>query len=1127
MRPKASRRTSTSSAVARAKMLLKAKLWWREGFPSGPPTAAGLPWTVVAGPGRENTQLLLTRRELSGATHALKKLSGEYRAVLPKLQQDPAAFIASVQALLDALKPAVHRLASPERETLWQRFATRDVRRVSRVAQQFPRLRSLIDAVTWSCVSTPTRLGKMLTVVEANADALAQIANAGEPYSLTAALNLVDLTTELGTPVLALQSILTNAHALSSPTQAENYPERLRQVVLKRYGGKPKIEPPPDRPAARLGAQLHEWTQWVAAQDPATRRRALKCFALLGTQELLGDWADWWRGLERTEAQLRKQLPAHAVRADALNKLERRVRRAAEQTPAPISAGGLTSLLRWYASVAEPKFVEEACATLGALGDSRLASPFLEHFKGLYLSCGAKFARRGVVALRAYFVATADLGDARLEPWADVLKQWRAGNRLPRYGFEEELLLEKPGTRRVEALYAALAHAARTAAATDDVADSLVELAPCELPVAAAAEIALGLSDPKLKEHYFESETLRHAVGLTDGQPRAALSLLQSLATLESGEDRRFALRALDALQKSELLSLGLCLVADGHVQRLSECGRLAKYLRMPIAPQPLAQGDVAWATQYPAPLHAALSELSASDPDAEHSAHRVLKQHFPKREEVQRQIAALESKLQREQAPRAQSLHVRLSNLRARLAKPSELSARRLEHLAADLRRAARQAVLRRLEQETVGRATAVFESLLGTSPLPDWLLQPSTLRLILPALELPKGFKELALQILRARAGPPPWDLREAPANAAFLERLRERGVDTAEWLDSALRIHVELDAEPVELALETDPLQVLEMGAHFNTCLSPGSFNYFSTFANAADVNKRVMYARDAKGRVLGRCLMALTESGGLLTFHPYAHSNALRFHERAAQFAQELAARMGISPVASGEVTLLLAPDWYDDGPRDLCKRFAFLEKDSPFRKTLGTRGVDGFVEDLKERFAPLALNELTLPLVLELPELAENPELVRPLLPLLANLEALPGLAAVSAARLTLALGERKLAKRLFAKRIEQYALWYMRRHNHFESRAAELLIHLEPRLTLRLLRLTRPRGVRGWAQEFEFHRFELAARAYEALHRPNKAIELYRQAEGSSLPKQLRDQCSERVRALEQQLGRV
>jgi hypothetical protein len=1102
-------------------MLLKASLWWRHGFPSGPPSAAGLPWTSLAGAGRENESLLVSRRELSRATHALKKLSGEYRHTLPKLAADPDAFIASTQALLDAIKPAVHRMQPPVTNALVQRLSPRLKRRAEWLSRERPQLASLLDAVIWVCATAPERLGKMLSALEQHADELASNAQAEAEQSPLTALNLVDLMADLGAePVVPLLRVLADPRVYARPLRADDYPEKLRRVALSRYDEKIPRPPTPLRPTPSLGPRLHAWAQWTAAQNRTARRRALECFSLLGVQTHLGDWADWWHELEKPERRLNADVSPRAMRADLLDKLQRRVHQLAETKPAPVSAGGVTELLRWYAAVASPEFTAAVCAALRALDDERLALPFLQHWQGLYLTCGDKLARRGADGVRAYLARTAPCADARLLPWENVWKQWRTGKRLPRYGFEEELLSQRPGKGRVDALYAALALACEGGAANEKVADALAELAGCDLDPSTAVEVAVGLAHPKLYTQYIAFETLRRTLRLVSGEPTAALELLSALASLENNGDQRHGLRVLEDLQKTGMLGVGLALVADGQMRRLAECGNAAEYLRSPVTLQTIVPGDRQWLARYPEALRAELLELCACDEWAERTANRILKRHFPRPEDLAQQIEVLENKIASAALP-DQSLKRRLDSLQARLGDPPRVSSQRLHHLASALQRAAREAALRRLEDQSRHAVIAMFERLLGVSPLPDWATDPTNLRVILPILQLPDASKRLAQKLLRVRAGPPPWDLRDAPENAAFLQQLRSRGVATDAWVDGELSIRAEHGGETLTLALESDPLRIFEMGAHFNTCLSPGSFNFFSVFANAADINKRVLYARSEDGRVVGRCLLALTEAGGLLTFHPYAHSNGSGFDELVARFVRELAEQMGVVPVARGQVPLLVAPDWYDDGPRDLCRRFAFLEPGSAFRKALAKQIAETFVELLRKQFSPLELNELTLPLVLELPELADNPPLIRPLLPLVAKLDALPGTSALAAARLTLALGEVELAKRMFAKRIERYVVWYFRRHHHFESNAAGLLVDLEPRLTLRLLRMTRPRGVRSWKDEFEFHRFELAARAYEALHRSNKAIEMYRLAEGTDQPAAIRQLCRERVREIE------
>ena len=49
----------------------------------------------------------------------------------------------------------------------------------------------------------------------------------------------------------------------------------------------------------------------------------------------------------------------------------------------------------------------------------------------------------------------------------------------------------------------------------------------------------------------------------------------------------------------------------------------------------------------------------------------------------------------------------------------------------------------------------------------------------------------------------------------------------------------------------------------------------------------------------------------------------------------------------------------------------------------------------------------------------------------------------------------------------------------------------------DPALTLRLLRESRPKGIRRCEEE-EPYRIEMAARAHRELHRPQQAIRLYR-----------------------------
>lgn len=123
------------------------------------------------------------------------------------------------------------------------------------------------------------------------------------------------------------------------------------------------------------------------------------------------------------------------------------------------------------------------------------------------------------------------------------------------------------------------------------------------------------------------------------------------------------------------------------------------------------------------------------------------------------------------------------------------------------------------------------------------------------------------------------------------------------------------------------------------------------------NAAEINKRVIYGRTADGQVVGRCLVGLTDGGGLVTFQPYCHGR----HDFAAMvgaFVTELAGRMNTVMVPTGHITALAGCGWYDDGPRDLTGAFGFLADGAPFRAALAALPVEDLLAELARRFAPL-------------------------------------------------------------------------------------------------------------------------------------------------------------------------
>jgi hypothetical protein len=130
----------------------------------------------------------------------------------------------------------------------------------------------------------------------------------------------------------------------------------------------------------------------------------------------------------------------------------------------------------------------------------------------------------------------------------------------------------------------------------------------------------------------------------------------------------------------------------------------------------------------------------------------------------------------------------------------------------------------------------------------------------------------RRILTQLLRHEvSGDRPW-ARGLPANQAFLESLSEHGLDAQAWLSPRSR-PLPTPAGRLLAYVADDPLEVLQMGNLFGTCLSADGSNAHAAVAAAVEVNKRVLYLRDARGRVQGRRLLALTREGELLGFHSY--------------------------------------------------------------------------------------------------------------------------------------------------------------------------------------------------------------------------------------------------------------
>ncbi|MFL5733103.1 MAG: hypothetical protein ACJ78Q_07850 [Chloroflexia bacterium] len=281
------------------------------------------------------------------------------------------------------------------------------------------------------------------------------------------------------------------------------------------------------------------------------------------------------------------------------------------------------------------------------------------------------------------------------------------------------------------------------------------------------------------------------------------------------------------------------------------------------------------------------------------------------------RELAYLESRPDLGSRP---ELAARVTNLRARLADGETVSQAARAEAAEALEHVAAEAQLATLERQVMLCYRARLEKVASPLP-PDLSMSEDLMNATLLTADIQQN-RRLLLKLLRAYVrGDHHWPELH-PTNIAFLEDLAEHGVDKVAWLDSMPRTYrcPGVAGGRVRLHLETDPLHVLQMGNYFDTCLSFGQFNAFSTVANACELNKRVIYAHDGSGQVVGRKLIGVNKEWALVGFRTYISlpdNSAGPLRAIFTSYASDFASGCHLDMAPEGTVPSLFA-SWYDDG-----------------------------------------------------------------------------------------------------------------------------------------------------------------------------------------------------------------
>ena len=1062
--------TSKSALAARARMLHAKNLAWLEGFPLAVEDGSVL-WISVPSQAPAE-EIFVDGRHLSRATWTLNKLRGDLAPVLPRLADDPGAWLSSVEHRIELLKGAIHH------------------------GRPLPPAESLSQVISWVHAGDPARARTMLELAEEwSAGYLVLADRLAEQTARLTMLRLLQLAADHGKKrVEALASCLFDERAWDVSLElGARFCRQIRDAIAT----KPKKPLPEDFPGGRLGLDLAAWCQELAQKSRRTRQQALRLFELAAPVHRLGSWAAWW---DQLRPLLREARDLVAYGAGSRRGLRARLDAHGESVPISLTVEDFFHALRRMTTEPPPGRLPALLRALEAVpAEAGDRTHIFLHWSSLGRGMGTSEAR--ITTLLAGFERY-----LRRKPVPDALLLQPWGKTLGHGHVEDEILERELPRRTVLEAYDHLA----TVAAQHRGLDSTAAVKALELFLQAgdsalAARLFDSLVKGKRVETYASLHATKLALRLCRERPERFADVLKALTAQEDEAElplSEWPDAVLEPLCSGELGDFVRESVITGQLARLMACGTKSMLIGAagagPLPRPALADGTGPdWIGRYPPELHPALRRLAAVLDDPEAEVGRWLGSDFPDSGKLQREIEAIEARLEQADEARRAALLKRLANLKERIAQPSAPGPGRLERLRARLDRAWGRAIFDRWERELDASLPAALGRLLGIEidEVPSCLAEPRPLALLAAATKLQEKRRALAYRMFAVRCGPPPWDLRDAPQNRAFVGSLPR--LDWSPWIDGVGTVTLEAPRR-LHLALEDDPLEIFRMGAHFQTCLSPGAMNFYSVFANAADINKRVLYARDGDSKVVGRCLLALTATGGLVRFDAYCHDGSLGFDQICTDFATDLARRMGTELVSIGRVPTLVASDWYDDGVRDLGDRFPALEEGSPLRRRLAALDPGRLLGELRRALKPARLDESTLPMVLGLSELGERPELVVPLLRKVAECTMLPELSMVTAAALGVKAGAGDLVRRLLLDRVLDYLRPACLLGVWVDQRAVDVAMQLDPAGLLDLLRRTRPKSARHWIEETEGNRLEFAALALQALYRPAQAQALWR-----------------------------
>lgn len=1124
MKPERCRELLKSTGLARAKMYLKAHLDWLDGCPYAQSPGQIHWWTRPQAGSPEGTRIVVDRERLKRSQAGLTKLVHQFPRALPKLVGNVETWSTSVSALLDRLKQAIHGnrgLVSDNDSPV--EILSRTERMVVDQLSHTPTLKPLIRFVVWAGWYAPAPRQFLLPWLTRQSHWISDhLQRRPGNEGLASVIVTGDLARSDGDEFQRLLELTLAQTGCFEVVTTGLFDEVRRFTGHLRDWRNSKATPPATRQitATPYGGRAVAFVNWLAAQEQPVRQRATRLANLVLSVPLVEQWGAGWRRYHLLARQgirelcgLARHLQGVAFHSEAC-RVSHEIENQFVDEPLCYPLTEVLGTVMAVATTQTPQLNQHLSAVLAEIpvehADGRFQSEGLALRLALLREANNSRSKASEVRyyelFRKYLVSNRT--PERLRPWQGLAQSWR-GQAYTWYSPRSSILDELPRQSHWPDYFALLGRVARDLNYNFRMNDEVAWLMKGSNSVEQAEARFRVLATDGLLNDSVQSQ-INAAIELESDQ----LSLRKAL-TLIGPESH------IDSNQLGALLKLHRLFVEAGWAQlvpTLLQMGKGPELQRaatqfeiaccsegLAVLRRPTSTAIPDWAVTLPNELKAPIATMLAVFPNSRPRIRRILDKHYPDPDVLRAEIAALKQLIGSDatnvaepgRVPEAIKRKRRLQNLTRRLEAPILVSDATVSRLSSELDQALQLDLFQQTKTQIESRVMALLAGSSGVRTFAYHRLPPSHVELVRGVLELSEPYRTYALRLLRHEWGGVEWDLLQEPANLRFLQGLAARGIRAQPWLSSRTRrVPTGEDQPEFTLAFESRPVEKLLMGYHFGTCLSPDGCNFFSAVVNAIDINKRILYGRDAKGDVIGRCLFAIGDADTIVAFRPYCHDNQFNFERHVQQFANELANEMGTVVSHTDHVSPVVAPGWYDDGACDLGNSIA--SDDSAVRQALRNATEETLLADLNAALSPRQLTSSMLELVVELPEFQSQPHLIRSLLRLIQEWESqLAATTLIVAARLADRIGLTTLA----GKWLTRYGFdWLCRNLQGYRYddalQVVRVMIKYRASLALRTLRATRRHGVHCDRDEYDDARRQLLAECFDALARPRLAAEM-------------------------------